>query len=104
LAYIDCQLEKMTAIRLGLSVSKDNDQRFDVDAASAASAKYLKTLDDSFRTKTNLGSVIVTAPVSDSTERVKFTLAAYNAGEGQPKQNRTLSVALSKDATPPFDP
>ena len=89
----DFQLEKKTAIRLGLSVSKENDQRFDVDDASAASAKYLKTLDDGFRTKTNLGSGIETTPVSDSTERVKFTLAAYNAGEGRIANAQTLAAA-----------
>ena len=41
----DFMLEKKTAIRMGLTVTKENDQRFDVDDASAASAKYLKTLD-----------------------------------------------------------
>ncbi|MBN1114044.1 MAG: transglycosylase SLT domain-containing protein [Oligoflexia bacterium] len=40
----DFQLEKETAKRLGLTVTKENDQRFDVDDASAAAAKYLKIL------------------------------------------------------------
>src|SRR3989339_321220 len=42
----DFMFEKTTAIRFGLTVTKENDQRFDVDDASAASAKYLKIIDD----------------------------------------------------------
>ena len=37
----DFQLEKKTAERMGLNVTEKNDERFDIDQASAASAKYL---------------------------------------------------------------
>jgi hypothetical protein len=36
------QFEPDTASRYGLSVSKKNDQRFDIDRASSAAARYLK--------------------------------------------------------------
>ena len=36
--------EKATAERYGLQVSKENDQRFDIDRASSAAARYLKDL------------------------------------------------------------
>ena len=48
------QLEPATARRYGLSVSKKNDQRFDIDYASSAAARYLKDLDSMFSQKTRL--------------------------------------------------
>lgn len=79
----DFQLEKNTASRVGLAVTKDNDQRFDIDDASAAAAKYLKIIDDSFGNQTALSENIKTIPIPNSNERLKFTVAAYNAGEGR---------------------
>lgn len=79
----DFQLEKKTAKRMGLTVSPKNDQRFDVDDSFAAAAKYLKTLDRSFSKKTSLGRGVKTTPVKSPSERKKFTIAAYNAGEGR---------------------
>lgn len=46
--------EKRTAERYGLSVSKENDQRFDINYASSAAARYLKDLDTMFSKKTAL--------------------------------------------------
>ncbi len=94
----DFQVEKKTAERLGLYVSKENDERFDVDKASNAGAQYLKLLDDCFRTETSLLVDLKTIPVSDAEERKLFSIAAYNAGEG------TIAKAqqLTKQAN--FDP
>lgn len=75
-------LEADTAKRYGLSVSKKNDQRFDVDRASSAAARYLKDLDTIFSKNTTLkGSR--TIAVRNASERYKFILGAYNAGEGR---------------------
>lgn len=79
----DFQLEKETARRMGLTVSPKNDQRFDVDDASQAAGKYLKSLDNAFSKETNLGSGIKIIPVRDANDRRDFSIAAYNAGEGR---------------------
>lgn len=79
----DFQLEKKTATRMGLTVSNKNDQRFDIDDASAAAAKYLKTIDHSFSKETTLTKNLKTIPISNASERAKFSIAAYNAGEGR---------------------
>ena len=75
-------IEKKTAERYGLIVTKDNDQRFDIDYASITAARYLKDLNRFFGKVTNLGNGKVTVPVADIVERKKFVLAAYNMGEG----------------------
>ena len=91
------QLEKKTAIRLGLTVSKENDQRFDIDDASAATAKYLKIIDDAFKDTTKLEKDLKTTGVSNSEERLKFTLAAFNAGEGRIARAQLMAEAVGKD-------
>ncbi len=93
----DFQIEKKTAIRLGLTVNKNNDQRFDVDDASAAAAKYLKINDDIFNKETDLGGKLETIAVASSTERTKFVIAAYNAGEGRIAKAQTLAKQAGKD-------
>ena len=77
------QLEKRTAKRMGLAVSSKNDPRFDIDDSSAAAAKYLKTLDSNFSKPTTLSKNLKTIPISSAAKRVKFVIAAYNAGEGR---------------------
>ena len=79
----DFQLEKNTAIRFGLIATKENDQRFDIDDASRAAAQYLKVLDNAFREGSVLAVNLKIIGVPDSVERVKFTLSAYNGGEGR---------------------
>jgi len=75
-------LEARTARRYGLSVSRKNDQRFDIDRSSSAAARYLKDLDSMLSKSTVLGNSRTIA-VRDVSERYKFVLGAYNAGEGR---------------------
>lgn len=75
------RLEKATAERYGLIVSKQNDQRFDIDYASSAAARYLKDLNSMFTKRTILSKDARTIPIKDISERKRFILAAYNGGE-----------------------
>ena len=76
-------LKPETAKEYGLSVSKNNDQRFDIDRASSAAARYLKDLDTFFSKNTELFKGLTTVAVKNSLERYKFVLAAYNGGQGR---------------------
>ena len=78
----DFRLIKKTAKRMGLTVSKNNDQRFDIDEASWAAAKYLKMLDVYFSRETVLIDDLKTVAIQDCVKRKNFSVAAYNAGEG----------------------
>jgi membrane-bound lytic murein transglycosylase MltF len=71
-----------TAKRYGLTIANSNDQRFDIDYASSAAARYLKDLDGMFSKKTSLGRGLETIPVDSISERKKFALGDYNTGEG----------------------
>ncbi|PIQ82000.1 MAG: hypothetical protein COV76_05940 [Candidatus Omnitrophica bacterium CG11_big_fil_rev_8_21_14_0_20_64_10] len=76
------QFKPRTAREYGLIVSKENDQRFDIDRASSAAARYLKDLNTWFGTKTKLGEGLYTIPIKSVSERKKFVLGAFNAGQG----------------------
>lgn len=95
----DFQLEQETARRLGLTVGKKNDERFDIDNASAAAAKYLKMHDTAFSKKTALSGKLATTLVKDSNERKKFVIAAFNAGEGRIAKAQMLAKESGKDPT-----
>jgi membrane-bound lytic murein transglycosylase MltF len=95
----DFQQEKKTAQRIGLKVSKTNDQRFDIDLASNGTAKYLKALDNAFKTPTDLGLGFKTIPIDDSDEREKFSIASLNAGEGRIGQAQQEAQKAGKDPT-----
>ena len=90
-------IEKKTAERYGLIVTKDNDQRFDLDYASITAARYLKDLNRFFGKVTNLGDAKATVPVADIVERKKFVLAAYNMGEGNVAHAQQLAQEAGKD-------
>lgn len=93
----DFQLEKNTAKRMGLTVTPKNDERFDVDNASAAAAKYLKTQDAIFSKKTVLDKDLATSAVKNSSERKRFVIAAYNAGEGRIAKAQELANESGKN-------
>ena len=91
------QFEPATAKRYGLSFSKKNDQRFDIDRASSAAARYLKDLNTWFGKKTTLGEGLYTVPVKSVAERKKFVLGAFNAGEGRIAGAQHLAAKDGKD-------
>ena len=93
------QLKKATAEQYGLIVSKENDQRFDIDYASIAAARYLKDIDYAFSKRTKLTSKLFTIPVLDPVERVKFDLAAYNVGPSKIAATQLLAQKTGKDPT-----
>ena len=91
--------QRDTAERYHLIVSKDNDQRFDIDYASIAAARYLDELDRSFSKRTVLSKTRTTIPVKDALERKKFILAAYNGGEGTIAKAQAFAKRFKKDPT-----
>jgi membrane-bound lytic murein transglycosylase MltF len=93
----DFQLERKTAKKMGLATGGKNDERFDVDNASAAAAKYLKMQDNAFSKKTILSKNLSTSSIEDSAERKKFAVAAYNAGEGRIAKAQQLAKEDGKD-------
>jgi membrane-bound lytic murein transglycosylase MltF len=95
----DFQLERRIGRKMGPKVSPKNDQRFDVDNASAAAAKYLKTLDRTFSKKTTLAKGIETVSIKNMEERKKFTVGAYNAGEGRIAKAQDIAKQAGKDST-----
>lgn len=85
------QFEPDTATRYGLRVSKENDQRFDIHRASSAAARYLKDLHKMFGQKTDLPGGRVTTAVKNISERKKFVIGAFNAGEGRVAEAQRLA-------------
>lgn len=90
-------LEKKTAEDYGLIVTKRNDQRFDINAASSAAARYLKDLDRIFGKKTTLIGNRVTIPIKDVAERKKFVLVAYNGGQGTIAKAQEFTKQMGAD-------
>ena len=91
------QFTPETARRYGLSVSKKNDQRFDIDHASSAAARYLKDLDTMFSKRTTLSRQRDTIAVAGVSERKKFVLGAFNAGEGRVAHAQRLAENAGKN-------
>ncbi len=69
-----------TAREYGLHVSKENDQRFDIDYAASAAARYLKDIDNLFSKTPAMSKPSTPIAVKNSRERYKFVLGAYNGG------------------------
>jgi membrane-bound lytic murein transglycosylase MltF len=93
----DFQLERQTARRMGLTVGKKNDGRFEIHSACAAAAKYLKLQDGTFEKETIISGELSTVPINDASERKKFAIAAYNAGEGRIAKAQVLAKGEGKD-------
>ena len=94
------QFDKPTGIQYGLKITKDNDERFDIDQSSAAAAKYLKALYGYFTRGQDLrpAKKIISA-VPDIGERKKFTFAAYNAGPGTIAVSQMEAEKAGSDVT-----
>lgn len=95
----DFQMDLATAQRMGLHISENDDERFDVEDSSAAAAKYLKTLDNNFRKQTILIRSTKTISITDAEERKKFDIAAYNAGANRIAQAQKLAFEAGDDPT-----
>ena len=91
------QLSPETAKRYGLTVTKTNDQRFDIDYVSSASARYPKDLHTFFSKDTILIGTRKTVGVKDPLERKKFVLGAFNAGEGSIAKAQRLAQTAGKN-------
>lgn len=93
------QLKVDVAEHYGLSVSKKNDQRFNIDLASSAAARYLRDQYRDFSTRMVLSADRITVPVNDVSERQKFAFGAYNAGGGNVAHAQHLAEQKGKDPT-----
>lgn len=94
----DFQMEKKTAIRMGLKVNREVDERFIIHKAAPATAEYLEILDKSFsQEKILIPRKLKTIPIVDSNERLKFTIAAHNAGEGRIARAQQKAKAAGKN-------
>ncbi|MBI2174028.1 MAG: transglycosylase SLT domain-containing protein [Candidatus Omnitrophica bacterium] len=91
------QFEPATAKRYDLNVSKKSDQRFDIDRVSSAAARYLKDLHTMFGRDTGLPGGKRTIAVTSASERKKFVLGAYNAGEGRVAGAQRLAEQAGKN-------
>ena len=86
-------LKPETAKEYGLSVSKNNDQRFDIDRAASAAARYLKDLDTFFNKNTELFKGLTTVAVRTLGNGTNLFLPPTTAAKaGLPM----LSVALRR--------
>ncbi|MCF6242287.1 MAG: transporter substrate-binding domain-containing protein [Bacteroidales bacterium] len=74
------QLMPVTAQRFGVSVNSPPDKQI------AAGVQFLKWLDDYYKKE-----------IPDSTERIKFVLAAYNVGQGHVDDARALAKKYGKN-------
>lgn len=77
------QFKADTAREYSLRVSKENDQRFNIDYASSAAARYLKDIDNMFSKTATPSNSSTPFAVKDSSERYKFVLVAFNGGPGR---------------------
>lgn len=97
------QIKKSTAERfldedIPDTATTKTDPRFDERKAAEIATEYVATLDDIFKEGMDLGVRNATA-ISDTAERKKATLAAYNMGEGNVAQAQKLAEEAGGDPT-----
>jgi len=97
------QQKKSSAIENGLIINSNDDKRFDIDEASISAAKQLKSIDNYFSKKTNLGNEIFTIPISDKYVREVFVIASYNIGQGRIAKAQNLTKTAGKNPKNWFD-
>ncbi len=90
-------MESATAKEYGLIVTKNNDQRFNIDYASSAAARYLKDIDTMFSKNTKIRERSATIAVKNPIERKKFVLAAYNGGQRRIADAQNFARKAGKD-------
>lgn len=95
----DFQIDPSLARKNGLRVSERNDERFDLDASSAAAAKILKHSDNLFSKRSQISGDRYTSPISDPIERKRFDLAAYHAGDARIAKAQALAKQAGEDPT-----
>ena len=91
------QFKLDTAREYGLSVSKANDQRFDIDRTSSAAARYLKDLNSMFNHNTRVRGESVTVAVRNPQERYKFVLGSYSGGQRRIADAQRLAEKAGKN-------
>lgn len=65
----------------------------------ALGVAHLSWLNDAFTRDTTLGGSLHTMPVRDASERTRFAVAAYNAGEGRVARAQERAADLHRDPT-----
>ena len=91
------QFKPDTAREYGLSVSKANDQRFDLAKPSSAAARYLKNLNNMFSRNATVRGKSVTIAVKNPQERYKFILGAYSGGQRRVADAQRLAGKAGKN-------
>ena len=91
------QFKPDTAKEYGLSVSREDDQRFDLAKASSAAARYLNKLNSMFSKNTKVWGDSVTVAVKNFQERHKFVLGAYSGGQKRVADAQRLAEKAGKD-------
>lgn len=76
-----------------------NDPRFDIDWSSYGAARQLKELDGLFARNAILDGALRTIQIADKEERLYFTIAAYNAGQGKIAKAQQFALKDGKDPT-----
>lgn len=92
------QHEKKTAQRLGMIVTKKNDERFKIKPSAKGEAQYIMILDGIFKKGQSVSENITTISIRNSTERKNFVIAALNGGEGRIAKAQQATKKAGKDS------
>ena len=90
------QFKPKTTRQYGLTVSKKNDQRFDIERASSAAARYLKDLNTWFGERTKLSEGLYAFPVKSIVETVPVSEAEFAQKSPADKSKKSNSARKGK--------